>query len=57
MDIAVGNVFCKTYVAGAAKEIFHVAKIKEQAEILQNIHLQLIDAMGGFGNVFKHNLQ
>ena len=62
MDITIGNIFCQTYISGAAKEMFYVTNIKEKQKYqkypnVPTLEPMVMDTMGGFGKIFKRNLQ
>ena len=61
-DITIGNIFCDTYIKGAAKEMHHVTRLKARQKHQKYSHIStmepmVIDTMGGFGEQFKINLQ
>ena len=60
LDVTIGNIVCATYIK-SIKNKFYVTDTKEQQKY-KNIkrtysRTLVMDAMGGFGMIFKKNLQ
>ena len=61
-DVTIGNVFCKSYINEAAKDIHYISKLKEKQKKMKYSNVltmepMVMDTMGAFGESFKINLQ